>query len=121
MMFQFANLWLILIGGSLFGQINTIIENPEFRPILETIAKAVPKSSVFFVNVILCSSFNAFGMELSMLVKYIVTMIMNKISPEASQTQRQLDDKKKPPSLVWGQKVPPVIFIFMVSILYSKW
>lgn len=120
MMFQFANLWLILIGGSLFGQIDTIIETPEFRPILETIAKAMPSSSVFFVNMILCSSFNAFGMELSMLVKYIVTMIMNKISPEASQTQRQLDDKKKPPSLVWGQKVPPVIFIFMVSILYSK-
>ena len=120
MLFQFANLWLILIGGSLFAQINSIIETPEFTPIIETIARAMPSSSVFFVNMIVCSSFNAFGMELSMMVKYIVTMIMNKISPEASQTQRQLDDKKKPPSLVWGQKVPPIIFVFMVSILYSK-
>jgi hypothetical protein len=118
-LFQFANLWLILIGGSFFAQIDSIIEEPELKPIIETIASAMPTSSVFFVNMIVCSSFNAFGMELSMLVKYIVTKIMNLISPEASQTQRQLDDKKKPPSLVWGQKVPPIIFVFMVSILYS--
>jgi calcium permeable stress-gated cation channel len=120
MLFQFANLWLILIGGSLFNQIDAIINNFSVDSVVEIISKAMPGASVFFVNMIVCSSFGAFGMELSMLVKYVVTLILNIISPEAARTQRQLDDGRKPPSLVWGQKVPPVIFIFLVSIIYSK-
>lgn len=120
MLFQFANLWLILIGGSVFNQIDAIINDFSVESIVEIIAKAMPGASVFFVNMIICSSFGAFGMELSMFVKYAVTAIMNIISPQAARTQRQLDDEGKPPSLVWGQKLPPVIFIFLVSIIYSK-
>jgi calcium permeable stress-gated cation channel len=120
MLFQFANLWLILIGGSVFNQIDAIIKNFSVESVVEIIAKAMPGASLFFVNMIVCSSFGAFSMELSMFVKYVVTMIMNIISPEAARTQRQLDDGRKPQSLVWGQKVPPIIFIFLVSIIYSK-
>jgi hypothetical protein len=116
MLFQFANLWLILIGGSLFIQINGILKNP--TNLAGIIAKALPGASLFFVNMIIVSSFGAFGLELSMLKTYGVKLIMKLIKPEAARTQRQLDDGSKPPSLVWGQIVPPIIFIFLVVFLY---
>jgi hypothetical protein len=75
-------------------------------------------ASVFFVNMIAVSSFGACGLELSMFVKYAVTIIMNMIQPQAMRTQRQLDTGKKPPSIDWGQRVPPIVFIFLVSIMY---
>jgi calcium permeable stress-gated cation channel len=127
MLFQFANLWLILIGGSLFNQINALFKTDSgedtstidmIQKILDVIARALPGASTFFVNMIFVSSFGAFGMELSMIPTYATKLILRLLSPAAARTQRQLDDAKTPPSLVWGQKIPPVIFIFLVSFLY---
>jgi hypothetical protein len=115
-LYQFANLWLILIGGSAFNQIDALIN--DISSIVDIVATALPGASVFFVNMILVSSFGAFGLELSMLPTYGVKLIMAVIQPEAMQTQRQLDDAKTPPSIVWGQQIPPVVFIFLVSVLY---
>ena len=44
-LFQFANLWLILIGGSLYNQLDTIVNDP--MHILHIIATALPGTSVF--------------------------------------------------------------------------
>jgi hypothetical protein len=115
-LFQFANLWLILIGGSVFNQIHALISDP--TKIVEIIARAMPGASIFFVNMILARSFGQFGMELSMVSTYGIKLIMKAIQPEALQTQRQIDEGKKPPSIVWGQNVPPMVFIFLVSIIY---
>lgn len=120
MLFQFANLWLIVLGGSLFGNLDQILDNPSWEDLVESIANAMPAQSVFFVNMIVVSSFGAFGLELSMLPKHVVSYITGCISPEAARTQRQLDSGQKPPSIVWGQIVPPAVFIFLVSFLYSK-
>ena len=79
----------------------------------------MPGASVFFINMIQVGSLGAFALELSMLPTYGVTLLMKLIQPEAMRTQRQLDDAKKPPSIVWGQRLPPVVFIFLVVILYS--
>lgn len=45
-------------------------------------------------------------------------MIMKLIQPESMLTQRQLDQAKTPPSIVWAKQVPPVVFIFLVIIVY---
>ena len=121
MMYQFANLWLILIGGSLFNQVNTIFDGSEdssWTDILDIIANAMPGASSFFVNLMLVSSFGAFGLELSMVPVFFTTMVMGMMSPEANRTQRQLDDAKNPPSIVWGKQIPPIVFIFLVVFLY---
>lgn len=73
---------------------------------------------MFFVNMILVSSFAAFGRELSMIPTYVVGVIMKWIKPEPMRTQRELDASKEPPSIVWGKKIPPIIFVFLVSIIY---
>lgn len=127
MLFQFANLWLILIGGSLFNQIDQVLNSEEGESTSETqaildfldvIATALPGASTFFMNMIIVASFGAFGMELSMIPTYATTLIFRILSPEAARTQRQIDDAKSPPSIIWGQQIPPIIFIFLVSFLY---
>ena len=67
---------------------------------------------------ILVSSLGALGLELSLLPAHGVALIKDLIQPEAARTQRQLDDAKKPPAIVWGKHLPPVIFIFLVIFLY---
>lgn len=115
-MFQFANLWLIIIGGSLFGQLDTLRNDQ--TAIFSVIADAMPGASVLLINMINVASFGAFGLELSLLPVYGVTLIMNLIQPEAQRTQRMLDDARKPPSLTWGKTIPKVVFIFLISVLY---
>jgi len=117
-LFLFANLWLILIGGSLFNQLDAILQDVSLAETLDIIAKALPGAASFFVNLLLVSSLGAFGLELSMLPTHGVQLIMNWIQPEAARTQRQLDQAQTPPSLVWGQQVPPVVFVFLVVFLY---
>lgn len=115
-MYQFANLWLILIGGSLFNQIDLLLR--DIGQVVDIIARALPGASTFFVNMVLLGSFADFGMELSLLPTYGIKLLMSILQPEAMRTQRQLDEAKKPPSVVWGQTVPRVVFIILVVILY---
>lgn len=112
----FSNLWLILIGGSAFDQIDKIIDDP--TEIIKIIARTMPSASVFFVNMIVVGSFGSLGMELSLLPAYGVKLIMRMIQPEAMLTQRQLDEAKTPPSLVWAKLVPPIVFVFLVIMVY---
>jgi hypothetical protein len=116
LLFQFANLWLILIGGSLFNQLESLLRDPS--EIVHVIATAIPGASMFFMNLIIMGSFGSWGLDLSMLVAYGVSFIMRLIQPEAQRTQRMLDDAKKPQSIVWGQRIPPMVFVFLVSVLY---
>eukprot|EP00542_Grammatophora_oceanica_P020413 CAMPEP_0194039544 /NCGR_PEP_ID=MMETSP0009_2-20130614/11659_1 /TAXON_ID=210454 /ORGANISM="Grammatophora oceanica, Strain CCMP 410" /LENGTH=817 /DNA_ID=CAMNT_0038682411 /DNA_START=94 /DNA_END=2547 /DNA_ORIENTATION=+ len=115
-LFQFANLWLILFGGSAISELDTLLNNPD--ELVRSIAAALPAQSVFFVNYIILASFGAFGLELSMLPTYGVKLLLSMIQPEASKTQRQLDDEQVPPSVIWGRIIPPMIFIWLVSIVY---
>ena len=115
-LFQFANLWLILIGGSAFNQIDSLINNP--ASISTIIASAMPGASVFFINLITLDSWGSFGLQLSLLPTYGVTLLMNMIQPKAQCTQRMLDDSRKPPSLTWGKQIPGMVFVFLVAILY---
>jgi hypothetical protein len=54
-LYQFANLWLILIGGSMFNQIDGFIEDPS--SIITILATAVSGAGTFFFNVISVQSF----------------------------------------------------------------
>jgi len=116
MLFQFANLWLILIGGSVFGQIDTLRDDP--TAIVDVIAGALPGASVFFANMLIVKGLGNFGLELSMLPAYGLTFIMSLLAPEAQRTQRMLDATKTPPEIKWGSKVPHSVFVFLVMILY---
>ncbi|CAJ1956837.1 unnamed protein product [Cylindrotheca closterium] len=116
MLFQFANLWLILIGGSFFNQVDAILADP--TSIVGIIAGALPGASVFFANMLIVKGIGNFGLELSMLPAYGLTFVMSLLAPESQRTQRMLDASKTPPEIKWGQKLPDSIFVFLVMILY---
>jgi len=115
-LYQFANLWLILIGGSMFNQIDGFTEDPS--SIITILATAVPGAGTFFFNVISVQSFGTLGMELSQIVQFIINIVMDKIQPEAARTQRMLDEGKKPKFLEWGKILPKIVFVFLVSVVY---
>lgn len=115
-LFQFANLWLILIGGSFFSNAESLTSGS--TAIFDDIANAIPGASVFFMNMISVGSFGAFGLELSMLPTYGITLILGLIQPESQRTQRMLDDARHPPSIIWGKEIPKFVFVYLVAILY---
>lgn len=115
-LFQFTNLWFLLIGGSLFNQLDTILDDPS--SLADTVAKAMPGAAAFFVNMINVGSLGQFGLQLSNLPTYGVTMILNLISPEAARTQRMLDEAKETPQIDWGLEIPRIIFVFLVAVIY---
>eukprot|EP00980_Cylindrotheca_fusiformis_P025793 scaffold14624_cov100-Cylindrotheca_fusiformis.AAC.1 len=117
MLFQFANLWLILFGGSFFNQVDAIVKDP--TSLVDIIAKALPGASVFFVNMVIVKGLGNFGMELSMLPQYGTTLVMKVLAPEAQRTQRMLDDEKTPPEIKWGKLIPHHVFVFLVMIMYQ--
>lgn len=117
MLFQFANLWLILIGGSLFNELDTITGDPP--SILNFISNALPRASPFFANMIMINGLGSFGLDLSMLPQYGTTLLMNLLRPEAHRTQRMIDEGKEPPGIEWGQSIPQHVFVFLVMIMYQ--
>lgn len=115
-LFQFANLWLLLIGGSFFNKADEILS--DISSLVNIIADALPGGSVLFVNMLTVGGLGSFGMELSLLPTYGVALIMNIIQPEATRTQRMLDASKTPPALLWGKVLPPMVFAYVVTLMY---
>lgn len=103
---------------SAFNQIQALIENGDTSKFVKTVTDALPGASVLFANLMILGSFGPFGLQLSMLPAHGVKMIMSLIQPEAKRTQRMLDEMHKPPAIVWGQTIPPVVFVFLVSLVY---
>lgn len=120
MLFQFANLFYVLIGGSLLNQVNSLSEaGGDITETVRVLADALSGSSIFFINMILYETLGSFGLELSMLPTYGVNLILGiAVRPEALRTQRMIDEAQKAPSIAWGQQMPPVVFIFLVTIVY---
>jgi len=115
-LFQFANLWLLLIGGSLFGQVSTIADDP--TGIVDAITAALPGAAIFFANYILVATFGSWGLELSMLPTYGVTLLKSIFQSEEMRTQRELDESKKTTPIDWGKKLPPMVFQFLIVLVY---
>jgi len=115
-LYQFANLWLILIGGSVFNQIDAIMKDP--TSIVSLLATALPGASTFFMNMIIMSTFLAMGVELSQVVRCAIDFALGLVQSEAMKTQRMIDSSRKPESIMWGKILPPVVFILLVTLVY---
>ncbi|CAM9869924.1 unnamed protein product [Chrysoparadoxa australica] len=115
--FQVANLWLVVIGGSLFNQLDAILDDP--TSIIELLARALPEASQFFLGITIISTFAGLPMELSQIGPVVVKWALGKVVPREGQSQRQLDNSLQPVPLRWGVIYPPVIFSALVGIVYS--
>ena len=50
-LYQLANIYILLLAGSVYGSLKDLISNP--RGILNTIGESLPTVSVFFINFII--------------------------------------------------------------------
>eukprot|EP00569_Conticribra_weissflogii_P002247 CAMPEP_0171330718 /NCGR_PEP_ID=MMETSP0878-20121228/2205_1 /TAXON_ID=67004 /ORGANISM="Thalassiosira weissflogii, Strain CCMP1336" /LENGTH=799 /DNA_ID=CAMNT_0011831089 /DNA_START=263 /DNA_END=2662 /DNA_ORIENTATION=+ len=115
-LYQFANLWLIVIGGSIFNQFQSFLNDPQ--SIVTTIANAMIGSSVFFVNMTLTQSIGKCALDISQLQKFVIALLMRLWRSESTITQRQMDRAKIPETYQWGYEIPQILFILMIVVLY---
>eukprot|EP00300_Choanocystis_sp_HF-7_P015566 c19103_g1_i5.p1 GENE.c19103_g1_i5~~c19103_g1_i5.p1 ORF type:complete len:448 (+),score=115.16 c19103_g1_i5:1200-2543(+) len=115
--FQVANLWLVLIGGSLFNQFSKFIDKPEDS--LTFVAAAIPGASQFFMQILITQAFGGLSMELSRLVPVILKIILSKIFPDAGKSQRKLNQEATPAFIKWGWVVPPFMLNVFVALVYA--
>jgi len=114
--FQIANLWLILIGGSIFNQLDDLLSDAS--GVIETIASAIPGASQFFFNILLVDTFFGLVMELSQIVPVVILFILRTIKKDEKRSQRDLNSRYDAESLVWGKLFPPIIFKLLVGLVY---
>ncbi|KAG5191570.1 hypothetical protein JKP88DRAFT_251447 [Tribonema minus] len=114
--FQLANLWLILIGGSIINQLSPMIADPTST--VTYVASAVPGASQFFLNIIITSIFLKLFLELSCIIGVVLNIFKRMIKKDECRSQRELDASRQPKSLVWGKIYPPVIFNLLVALVY---
>ena len=110
------NLWFIVIGGSFFDQLDLLLDNP--TELIDIMATAMPGMASFFINMMQVNAFGVLGMELSLIPAYGLRLVMRLVQNEALLTQKELDDTKKPPIIEWARVVPPIVFIFLVILVY---
>lgn len=115
--FQVANLWLVLIGGSLFNQFEKFVDKPQDS--LTFVAAAIPGASQFFMNILITQGFGGLSLELSRLVPVILSIVFAKIFPNAGKPQRKLDQEKVPGFIKWGWAVPPLMLNAFVALVYG--
>eukprot|EP00612_Vaucheria_litorea_P004970 CAMPEP_0171462576 /NCGR_PEP_ID=MMETSP0945-20130129/6557_1 /TAXON_ID=109269 /ORGANISM="Vaucheria litorea, Strain CCMP2940" /LENGTH=670 /DNA_ID=CAMNT_0011989127 /DNA_START=515 /DNA_END=2527 /DNA_ORIENTATION=- len=115
--FEIANLWLVLIGGSIFNQLSSMINEPTNT--LEYIASAVPGASQFFLNIIINNTLAGLPFELSLMYSVIFNGIYRRIKKEKFLSQREIEEMSQPEPLALGETYPPIIFVMLISFVYA--
>jgi hypothetical protein len=115
--FQAANLWLVLLGGSLFNQLDAFIDKPEDS--IKLIAAAVPGAAQFFTNLIITQTFGGLFLELSQLVPVIVGILLGFLKKEPAKTQRELDNENTAIAINWGTLMPKFLLVMFAALTYT--
>lgn len=87
-MYQIANVYLMLLAGSLFNALNDAIANP--ASIIFLIGKALPSVSIFFINLLLTQLLSGFPGLLLRIGPLIVYKLYRGIFGEKALTRRIL-------------------------------
>ncbi|CAN0322366.1 unnamed protein product [Pylaiella littoralis] len=115
--FRVANLWLIIVGGSLINQLDPFIEEPS--SIVDLLGSSVPGKSQFFLNSLLVTLLSGLAMDLSRVIPVIISMVTGAFANDRGKSDRELRDSQGAPSLNWGVFYPPLLFVLLVVFCYA--
>eukprot|EP00904_Undaria_pinnatifida_P004555 jgi/Undpi1/140/HiC_scaffold_1.g00139.m1 len=115
--FRVANLWLIIIGGSLINKLDAFVNKPS--SIVDLLGSSVPAKAQFFMGILLVSLLAGLAMDLSRVVPVIIGFIMGAMSDDRGKSDRELRNAYAPPSLNWGVFYPPLLFVLLVVYCYA--
>jgi hypothetical protein len=115
--YQLANVYLILLAGSLFTALADALENPS--SIIRLLAAALPSVSVFFINYLLTEILTSGPGELLQLVPLAIWYVYKFLLSEPYLTKRQLfNGPLEPAEFDYGSSLPSYLFILCIVLTY---
>lgn len=116
-MYQLANVYLVLLAGSVFDSLSEAIDDP--ASIITLIGTALPSVSVFFINYLLTSLLSGIPAILLRLNNVIIFRIYRIIFKEKQLTRRQLvSGPLSDCSVDYGTTLPDFLYILCITQLY---
>lgn len=117
-LYQIANVYLLLIGGSLFNSLAASIANPS--KIIVFIGASVPTVSIFFINYIISSAFIGTNLVLLRLVPFIIFNIYKNCFNEKKMTRNDyVGGPLQDSSIDYSSVFPNILYI--LSIMLLEW
>jgi hypothetical protein len=115
--YQLANVYLLLLAGSLFTALSDAIADPS--SIIRLLAAALPSVSVFFINYLLTEILTSAPGELLQLVPFLIWNAYRLLIPEPSLTRRQLfSGPLQPTEFDYGSSLPSYLFVLCIVLTY---
>lgn len=115
--YQLANVYLILLAGSLFTALADALENPS--SIIRLLAAALPSVSVFFINYLITEILTSAPGELLQLIPFVIWYVYKFLLPEPYLTKRQLfNGPLQPAEFDYGSSLPSYLFILCIVLTY---
>ncbi|CBJ31516.1 early-response-to-dehydration protein [Ectocarpus siliculosus] len=115
--FRVANLWLLIIGGSIINQLDPFIEDP--ASIIDLLGVSVPGKAQFFLNTLIVSLLAGLAMDLSRIIPLIIKTILGALANDVGKSDRELRNAQAAPSLNWGVFYPQLLFVLLIVFCYA--
>ncbi|CAM9780654.1 unnamed protein product [Ascophyllum nodosum] len=115
--FRVANLWLIIIGGSIINRVDDFIDDPS--SIVELLGSSVPTKSQFFTSTLLVSLFAGLSKDICRIIPVLIYGVTGALSNERGMSDRKLRNAQAAPSLNWSIFYPPLLFVLLVVYCYA--
>eukprot|EP01032_Pedospumella_encystans_P011175 gene11175-13013_t len=116
-MYQIANVYLLLLAGSVFDSLESAIDNPS--SILDLVSSALPNQSVFFVNYVLTTWLGGTPLVLLQLVPILLLILYRLIDNSERITRSKVKSWPFFPYIMqYGNTLPYLLYVLCVVQLY---
>ncbi|CAM9090535.1 unnamed protein product, partial [Ectocarpus fasciculatus] len=116
-LYQIANVYLMLLAGSIFGALADALKKP--TSIIFLLGESVPGVSIFFLNYIITVGFTGIPVLLLRPAPLIVYKLFRTVFKEKKLTRRALAEGPLAPfPLDYGIYLPPVIYVLAIILNY---
>jgi hypothetical protein len=115
--YQLANVYIILLAGSLINSATDIADNPTSG--VSLVARAVPTTSVFFINFCITTLFISVPIGMLQLKSFFFYVVLRRCSDEKTLTRRNIVESiLSPVQIDYGLVLPGALYMLTVGLLY---
>jgi hypothetical protein len=115
--YRLANLFIIIVSGSLIETIQAVRTSPQ--AVLESLARGIASQSQFFLNNIIVAAGSESTWELAQMPTMILHFLLHKIITVEAKSQRYLQKLEEAQNFNFGEIIPQFLFVFMISVVYA--
>eukprot|EP01038_Epipyxis_sp_PR26KG_P015802 gene15802-21402_t len=118
-LYQLANIFLILLSGSVLASLQQILKSP--TSIVSLLGAAIPTVAVFFINFAIVATFSGipiFMLRIGPMVVYKLYRTSCIFNPNKLTRRALVEGPLSPCSINYGTTLPSVLYIMCLSMLY---